>query len=46
VRPEAARTDSVPRHYPNREAHPIGGGVAQFVWFEEDPSAPNLRRQF
>ena len=46
VRPEAARTDSVPHHYPNREAHPIGGGVAQFVSFEEGPRAPNLRQQF
>ena len=39
-------TDPVPHHYPNRQARPTADGVAQFVSFEEDPSAPNLRRQF
>lgn len=46
VRPEAGHTDSVPHHYPEHQAHPIGGGVARFVLFEEDLRAPNLRQQF
>src|SRR5882757_8257532 len=43
---EAVRTDSVPHHYSNRETRPLEGGAFQFVSFEEDPCAPNLRQQF